>query len=187
MKQIIIILTLMFVTVQANAQQNQTQPDRKGFVVGAMVGVGHLSLSGNTANTSDGSGISLPNLKAGYMLNPDLAILLSTQGLSYEESGQDRSISGLVPTLQYWIKPNLWINGGIGLAMDVPAFYSDNTGDQCRIDFGAVILLSSGYEVYRKGSFSIDLQGVIQAGQIESDNGKREAFAIMTGIGFNFN
>lgn len=187
MKHILIAFTILLVSIQAYAQSNLIQPERKGFVIGAMVGVGHLSLDGNVANTSDGSGLSLPNLKAGYMLNPDLAILLSTQGLSYEESGQDRSISGLVPSLQYWIKPKLWINGGIGLAMDLPALYSSNTGDQCRVDFGAAILFSTGYEVYRRGSFTIDLQGVIQAGQVESDNGKREAFAVMTGIGFNFN
>ena len=67
------------------------------------------SILGNTPSISDGASISLPNLKIGWMYNPDLALLITSLGLNYSLGDYDRSIDGIIPSVQYWIKPNLCI------------------------------------------------------------------------------
>ena len=126
-KQAIIAIILMLSSIQAFAQDNQIEPNRKGFVIGVSAGAGYLSIEGDAApSTFEDSDISLPNLKIGWMLNPNTALLLSMPGMAYKAQGVDRSFEGLVPTVQHWVRPNWWINGGVGLGLDTPAFYEDD-------------------------------------------------------------
>lgn len=180
MKRTIIAFAILCTIGQAYAQQNT--PERKGFMIGASAGIGILSMSGNTTGVSEGTDISLPNLKLGWMLNNDLALLLTQPGASYEENGDDRSIDGVIPSVQYWAKPNWWISGGFGLGWDAPAFYEDSKNNH----FGTACQFSTGYEFYRKGRFTMDIQGTLFAAKVDTDNGSREAVSFLTGIGFNF-
>ena len=186
MKQLTIILTFLLAVTQAFAQQQQTVPQRSGFIISAMAGVGSLSLSGDVTNTSDGFGISLPNVKVGTMLSPNTALLLNLPGMQYEQNGKDRSIDALALSLQYWVKPSWWINGGAGISMDTRAFYEKNNSEQDKLNVGPAVVFGTGYEFYRRARFSIDLQANLQAGRVYSKNDHRDGIAVLTGVGFNF-
>jgi len=68
------------------------------------------SILGNTPSISDGASISLPHLKIGWMYNPDLALLITSLGLNYSLGDYDRSIDGIIPSVQYWIKTQFVYN-----------------------------------------------------------------------------
>jgi len=187
MKPLITVLVMMLACNPLYAQNDQSEPNRKGFVIGLSAGAGYLVIDGNAApETFEGADISLPNLKIGWMIKPNTALLLSMPGMAYDAEGVDRSIDALVPTLQHWIKPNWWIHGGIGLSMDTPAFYEDDKKGQDNLIVGPAVMLSTGYEIYKKGKFTIDLQSTIQAGRLYTNNTNYDACAILAGVGFNF-
>jgi len=181
MKTTLITLIFFFLATQSFARQ--AAPERDGFVIGITAGMGVLSISGDNAGLSDGADISLPNLKAGWMVTPRLAALISLPGITYEDGSVDRSFDGIIPSVQYWTKPNWWISGGFGLGLDLRAFYEDESDN----NFGTACQFSTGYEFYRKGRFALDLQGTLFAAKVNTDNGSREAVSFLTGIGINFN
>lgn len=185
-KQVIIAIILMLSSTQAFAQDNQTEPNRKGFVIGVSAGAGYLSIEGDAAPDSfEDSGLSLPNLKIGWMLTPKTALLLSIPGVRYEFDGVDRSFDAIVPSIQYWVRPNWWVNGGFGLGMDSVAGFGDGNG-QDKLNVGIAGMISTGFEIYKRGKFTIDLQGTIHAGHMYTDGDHYDAGAIMAGVGFNF-
>lgn len=183
MKKTITLILLMMASIQALAQSTET--DRKGLVVGISAGVGISSITGDTPALSDGSDLSLPNLKLGWMINPKLAALVAIPGTSYSRGGYDRSIDGLLPTVQYWAKPNWWVSGGFGLGMDTPAFYDDKSTNKDK-NYGTACQFSTGYEFYRKGRFVFDIQGSLFAAKVDTDWGSQETVSFLTGIGINF-
>lgn len=186
-KKMIITIVLMLTSMQVFAQTNQTEPTRKGFVIGVSAGAGYLSIEGDSApEVFEGGDISLPNLKIGWMLTPNTALLLSMPGMAYEANGVGRSFDGLVPSVQHWVRPNWWINGGVGLGLDTPAFFEDEVKGQDKLILGPSFMISTGYEVYKKGKFTIDLQGTIHAGRLYSNDTHYDAGAILAGVGFNF-
>jgi hypothetical protein len=186
-KQVIIAIILMLSSMQAFAQDNQPEPNRNGFVIGVSAGAGYLSIEGDAApETFEDGDISFPNLKIGWMLTPNTALLLSMPGMAYEAQGVDRSFDALIPSVQHWVRPNWWINGGVGLGLDTPAFYEDKVKGQDKLIMGPAFMISTGYEVYKKGTFAIDLQGTIHAGHMYTDGDHYDAGAIHVGVGFNF-
>jgi len=94
------------------------------------------------------------------MYNQDLALLITSPGLNYSRGDYDRNIDGIIPSVQYWIKPNLWISGwmyeysimkylmpdgssleGIGIAPDI---YKQNS--KTTIDAGRDVVLEFAIE-----------------------------------------
>jgi hypothetical protein len=79
----------LFLLIAKHAFGQQSHQDREEFVIGISAGMGYLSLSGNDSGLSDGADISLPNLKAGWMVTPTLAALVSLPGVTYEKGSID--------------------------------------------------------------------------------------------------
>lgn len=189
MRKIMVTLVVMFLGISSYAQDT-VRIERKGFVLGLGLGVGAISISdADTAQDFDkGQGaITLPNLKFGYMLNEKTALLLTTSGMIYNLEGNDRSFETLLPSVQYWVNDNWWLNGGIGLALDMPALYDikDNVNDD--FNFGCGIGLAAGREVYKKKNFAIDLQAQITLGRtFLKGDGHRDAATFSVGVGFNW-
>ncbi|WP_296386419.1 hypothetical protein [Winogradskyella sp.] len=131
-------------------------------------------------------GISFPELKFGYMLNNRLAITAVMPGMIYEFQNNDRHFGGFIPSVQYWIKDKWWIHGGVGLAIDGPALYDiKNINDDW--NFGCAVMASTGYEVYRKNKFSMNVQSKLVLGRayLEGDT-YRDAISFSLGLGFNW-
>ena len=189
--KIIIIVIIIMACIKVNVAfgQNVEEPDvqRKGFVIGAVFGGGILNLSGNNLPNKTTGVYSIPNIKVGTMLNEKLALLVIIPGANYKYEDNDRSFEAFIPSLQYWFKDRWWINGGIGLTMDFPAFYTVNDPKEADFFIGPSFSASTGYEIIRKTKFVIDIQSRVHIGRSYiNNNNYRDGASFVVGLGFNF-
>jgi hypothetical protein len=186
-KIIIIILAIManFTIAQSNAEKKLFE--RKGFIFGVGLGAGALTL-----NTNDTTKVSfsttLPNIKVGYMINKKLALLTLLPGANYKYNGKDRGFEGVIIAGQYWLKHNWWLLSGTGLTFDAPAFYTVKDPKTAGFYTGVpAFTFATGYEIWHKGRFAIDLQYRLFLGKSKvSYNGYREGVSNMFIVGFNW-
>lgn len=185
-----LILVLSLCVFTAFGQNTNTSVERKGFVIGLGFGGGVVSIADSNQETpfdEAQGGISLPNLKLGWMVNDRLAILATFPGMIYEYENKDRSFEALIPSLQYWVTDNWWINGGIGLAVDFPALYEADSFKGEEWNLGYAVSASAGYEIVQKKNFTIDLQTRLHLGRVYLDNDQyRDGVAFTVGVGFNW-
>lgn len=183
-----IIIALTFFTLTAQAQQDSTY--REGFVIGFGIGGGVISIADTRSEINFDKaqgGFGFPNLKLGFMINERLAFLVRTSGLTYEFEDKDRSMDAITPSIQFWIKDKWWINGGFGLAMDMPAFYDVNDYKDEDWNFGCALTASTGYEVLKRRNFAMDLQANLMLGRtFLGDDEFRDGATFLLGIGFNW-
>lgn len=184
----IAILLSSTITFAQNNDED-TKNTREGFLFEFGLGGGIISIEDSegiqTFDVAQG-GISFPELKFGYMLNEKLAITAVMPGMIYEFQNNDRHFGGLIPSVQYWVKDKWWIHGGVGLAIDGPAIYDINdTNDDW--NFGCSIMASSGYDIYKKNNFTLNLQSKLMLGRafLEGD-AHRDAISFSVGVGFNW-
>jgi len=177
------------ITYAQNAD-SETTTQRVGFIIEFSVGGGLISLEDSegiqTFDTSQGTFV-FPDLKFGYMLNDKLAITAAMPGNIYEFQDNDRNFGGFIPSVQYWVKDRWWIHGGIGLAIDSPALYDikDNVNDDW--NFGAAVMASTGYEIYKKKNFALNVQSKLVLGSVSLDGGAdRDAVIFNVGLGFSW-
>ncbi len=168
----------------------ETTTIRDGFIIEFVVGGGIISLEDTagiqTFDKSQGT-FSFPDLKLGYMLNERLAITVSMPGNIYEFQDNDRHFGGFIPSVQYWVKDRWWIHGGIGLAIDSPALYDiqDNVNDDW--NFGCAVMASTGYEIYKKKNFALNVQSKLVLGRaFLGGDAHRDALIFNVGLGFSW-
>lgn len=177
---------LLLMVFAANAQQKNS-PEKKGFTLGLGVGIGALSL-----NTNDTIAVkfstTLPNIKIGYMVNRRFAVYALLPGANYKYKDKDRGFEGLIVAGQYWLKDNWWVLGGTGLTFDAPAFYTVKDPKTAEFYTGLpAFSFATGYEIWHKGRFAIDLQYRIFLGKSNLKNdGFREGVSNMFIVGFNW-
>jgi len=186
----LLLAMLILVATASMGQSTNNEIYRKGFVIGAAIGGGSISIAtGSNENLLDKSetNLSLPNLKLGWMLNQKMAVMLQVPGMLYEYEGKDRGFEALVPSLQFWPTNKWWVNGGAGLAMDLPAFYEvSNVADE-EWNFGCAVVLGTGYEIFQRNNFALDIQSRLQLGRVNLENEThRDGVLLMVGLGFNW-
>tara|TARA_R110000868_G_scaffold67735_3_gene200724 strand:+ start:222 stop:878 length:657 start_codon:yes stop_codon:yes gene_type:complete len=164
--------------------------NRDGFMFEFGLGGGIISIEDSAGTQSfddtQGGG-TFPELKFGYMLNNRLAVTVSAPGMIYTLNDNDRHFGGIIPSVQYWVKDRWWIHGGAGLALDGPALYDieDNINDDWNT--GLAVMASTGYEVYRKNKFALNVQSKLLLGGVKLDNNNdREVVQFSLGIGFSW-
>lgn len=195
-RQVLLKMTCMacvLISSMAFAQNNtnqETLSQRSGFIFGFGLGGGIISVEDSegiqTFDKSQGA-ISFPELKFGYMLNDRLAITASMSGMIYEYQDNDRHFGGIIPSIQYWVKNRWWIHGGIGLAIDSPALYDieDDINDDW--NFGCAVMASTGYEIYKKKNFALNVQSKLVLGRTFLDgDAHRDAVTFNIGLGFSW-
>ena len=177
------------ITYAQNAD-SETTTQRDGFIFEAVVGGGIISIEDSAGNqtfdNAQGTFV-FPDLKLGYMLNENLAITAVMPGNIYEFQDNDRNFGGFIPSVQYWVKDCWWIHGGIGLAIDSPALYDikDNVNDDW--NFGVAVMASTGYEIYKKKNFALNVQSKLVLGNVSLDGGAdRDAVIFNIGLGFSW-
>lgn len=177
------------ITVAQNTNTKTTN-QREGFIFEFTVGGGLISIEDSagiqTFNESQGTFV-FPDLKLGYMLNEKLAITVSMPGNIYKFQDNDRNFGGLIPSVQYWVKEKWWIHGGVGLAIDSPALYDikDDVNDDW--NFGTAVMVSSGYEMYKKKNFVLNVQSKLVLGHASLDgDAQRDALIFNVGLGFSW-
>ena len=185
----ILILSLSIIVNYTFAQTNLDKKpvERKGFVIGVGLGAGSLTLNTNDTIRSTFS-TTLPNIKVGYMINERLALLALLPGANYKYNGKDRGFEAVIIAGQYWLKDNWWVLGGTGLTFDAPAFYTVKDPKTADFNTGVpAITFATGYEVWHKGHFAMDLQYRLFYGKSTlSNDGQRIGIANMFIIGFNW-
>ncbi|HTE52225.1 MAG TPA: hypothetical protein VK698_15340 [Kofleriaceae bacterium] len=166
-------------------------PYRRGFTLGFGVGLGAMD-SGDSNLTEcfdcNYDPIALAfDFHLGAMINPQLAIMgeVFWHAQNIDADGFNwLSQSMLLGAIQFWVTPQLWLKGGIGVASldthyDDGYDYADDT-----IDTGIAVLGAVGYEVLSAPWFSIDLQARLASGSYE---GIDEQVSVGTvGVGFNW-
>ncbi|RRQ48976.1 hypothetical protein DZC72_09575 [Maribacter algicola] len=183
----VLISAMTFAQNNKNAQNDFS---REGFMFEFVLGGGIISIE-------DSAGIQnfdksqetfiFPDFKIGYMLNNRLAVNVSAPGMIYAVNNNDRHFGAIIPAVQYWVKDKWWIHGGAGLAIDSPALYDikDNLNDDWNT--GIAVLVSTGYEVYRKNKFALNLQSKLLMGGVKLNNNiDRDAVQLSLGIGFSW-
>lgn len=185
----LLIIVFTFFTLLSNGQEEIGQIDRQGFIFGFGVGGGVISISDSNAEVefdeAQGGG-NFPNLKLGWMLNDRLAIVGVYSGMGYDFQEKDRTFDAIMPCVQYWLQGRWWVNAGAGLAMDFPAFYEDNIEDE-EWNYGGAVTFSTGYELWQKKNFALDLQTQLQMGWADLDNDvNREVVVLSIGLGFTW-
>jgi len=185
-----VAFALLSITAYAQKTNSETITQREGFIFEFVVGGGSISIEDSagiqTFDTSQGTFV-FPDLKLGYMLNEKFAITLSMPGNIYEFQDNDRNFGGLIPSVQYWVKDNWWIHGGIGLAIDSPALYDikDDVNDDW--NFGTAVMISTGYEFYKKKNFALNVQSKLVLGHASLDgDAERDAAIFNIGLGFSW-
>ena len=190
LKMACVAFALLSSITYAQNTDSETTTQRQGFIFEFTVGGGIISLEDSagiqTFDKSQGTFV-FPDLKFGHMLNENLAITLSMPGNIYEFQDNDRHFGGFIPSLQYWVKERWWIHGGIGLAIDSPALYDikDNVNDD--FNFGCAVMASTGYEIYKKKNFALNVQSKLVLGRAFLDgDAHRDAVIFNVGLGFSW-
>lgn len=185
----LLLITFLFSGLSLLGQNNNSI-ERKGFVIGFGIGGGIISVSDSYQETpfdKASGGLSLPNLKIGFMLSEKTALLATFPGMIYEYDGKDRSFEAFLPSLQYWVQDRWWVNGGVGLAMDFPAFYEVDDFKDEDFNFGCAVAVSTGYEIVQTKKFALDIQSRLHLGRVYLENdAHRDGVAFEIGLGFNW-
>jgi len=171
------------------AQVEQPSFQRKGLSFGLAVGAGSLTMSQNhTHKNLSQFSLSLPNIKVGYTFSERFAMFITLPGATYQEDGLTRGFEGAMLTSQFWISDQWWINGGVGLTFDAPAFYTVENFEEANFYVGLPsVALGTGYEIYKRKRFSIDLQYRVFYGQVDKMNDNiKSGVSNMIMIGFNW-
>jgi hypothetical protein len=178
----LLMIVFAFCAFSVFGQDTQTGVNRDGFFIGVGAGIGVVTIADDYTETSfeeTQSGLSLPNLKLGWMVGDRLAVLASLPGIIYEYEGKDRSFEAFIPSVQYWAGDRWWINAGIGLAMDIPALYEVKDFKDEDWNFGCAVSAATGFEIVQKSNFTIDLQTKIHLGSVSLGNDlNREAASL---------
>jgi hypothetical protein len=182
---------LMAVVICMNVYAQEKKVfERKGFVLGFATGVSSLRLSFPSMPAQTEASLSFPNIKIGAMLSKRTALLLYLPGSIYtfKEEGRerDRGFEGIIPSVQFWLKDRWWVLGGVGLGVDAPAFYDIQDEDERKFYFGSSVIAGTGYEVWRKGKFALDVQARVHYGSINHPQGTMEGLAFNFLVGLNW-
>jgi hypothetical protein len=122
----------------------------------------------------------------GGMLNPRFALMFEVQanGQTVHSSIRDGDATltqgAAMVAAQFWLIPQLWIKGGLGLAsLQVDdAFFSEQIGT------GGAIMGAIGVELFSARNFALELQGRVIEGSYNSFNDNVTSGTI--GLGLNW-
>lgn len=189
MKRTIFIL-LSFFQLYVSAQNDETKLKQRRFLFGVSTGISSIQLSSQTHGNEQQIGLSFPNMKIGQMISDHSAILLCLPGSIYQEKHlgrtRDRGFEGIIPSYQHWFNNRYWALIGTGLTLDAPAFYDIKNETERKFYFGPSILAGTGYEFYKKGKLSIDIQGRMQYGYSKYPTENKTGLALNLLIGLNW-
>lgn len=126
----------------------------------------------------------------GGMIGPRLALLLELQAnaqtlqLNGDGSTDTLTQGALMGAIQYWITPQFWIKGGLGLAhlsVDNNDYYGTISQP---VSDGFAVMGGAGFELFSARNFAIDLQGRLIEGSYDGINDHVTAGTI--GVGFDW-
>jgi hypothetical protein len=165
-------------------------PTRRGLTLGFGVGLGAMDSDSSITECvgCDFDPIALSfDFHLGAMLSPRLALLgeVYWHGQTIDEDGFNwLGQTMLLGALQFWLTPQLWIKGGLGVAsltahFDDGYYYDDDT-----LDTGVAVMGAAGFEILHSPWFSVDLQARLASGSYEGIDEQVNVGTV--GLGFNW-
>lgn len=134
---------------------------RQGWVVGFSLGAG--SMVGDRGDSLEGIAY---DAHVGFMVSPQLALLIEGYGVSHFEENNGLTQSMLLVAGQYWINPQLWVKGGLGTGR---LSLQNNDGVTVEeSEEGVAVMFAAGYEIMHSQNFAVDLQ--LRTGAVTYDN-----------------
>ncbi len=160
------------------------------LVFGVSVGLGGMGDNGSAITSCDNCNYNPIALELdahlGGMIAPRVALMLELQvnGQTIHSDAQngDTTVtqSAAMFAAQFWLLPQLWIKGGIGLA-DLNV---DDTFVTQDLGSGIAVMGAIGFEIFSARNFAIDLQGRLIEGTYNS--GDDHITSGTVGVGFNW-
>lgn len=205
-KSLLVLAILVFAPAVASAQyygggggyyQQQQQSripggfhDRTGRLAwGGSIGLGGMHDDGsgitNCDNCANAPALELDG-HIGGMVSPRFALLfegqLNARTIHSDFYNGDTVLTQTAAMVagQFWVTPQLWIKGGLGLA----GLQVDDTYATYDYGTGLAIMGAVGFELFSARWFAVDLQGRIIEGAYNSGNDHVTAANI--GLGFNW-
>ena len=193
MKNLIHIVTLLSLCISSTitlAQKNDTFV-RKGFIFGLSSGAAYSNI--NFPNKTARSIDFALDAKVGYMLKPNLAMLVITNVSIYNYEGFGRSRKrdfGLLALgMQYWIKPKLWLLAGLGLGGDNPVFFDIKNPETDPLETkyynGIGLVAAVGHEIYQRNNFAIDVKTKLTFRDVKMLEGNTNGWSFSILLGCN--
>jgi len=165
-------------------------PTRRGLTLGVGLGVGGMDSDSNLTECfdCDFDPIALAfDLHLGAMLTPNLALVgeVFWHGQTLDEDGFNwLNQTMLMGALQFWLTPQFWIKGGLGVAHLSTHFDDGYAFGDDTVDTGAAVMGAAGFEILHSPWFAVDLQLRLASGSYE---GVDEQVNVGTlGLGFNW-
>ncbi len=191
-----ILLVCQVAAAQGQGYYSQPSPipggfhDRMGRIaVGLSFGLGGLRDNGSGVtdcdNCTNGLAIGLDG-HIGGMLNPRFALLLESQvnGRTVHSNRADADTvltqAALMVAGQFWITPQLWVKGGLGVAN----LRADDRYVIYDYGYGLAVLGAVGFELLSARDFSVDLQGRLLDGAYNA--GTDHVTSATVGVGVNW-
>ena len=192
MKTVTIIITLMISNLAFSQTEKETVIERKGFIIGASFGASVVNLATTNQDNQTDFGSTF-NWKIGAMVSEKMSIIIlggASSIYNYSGEGRDRKrgFEGLFIATQYWTNDRLWLMGGIGATADAPVFYDIEVDNESERDYfwGPGLIVGTGYELWRKKKFALDVQSKLHFGYANVPEGRKTGVAFNIGIGFNW-
>jgi len=153
------------------------------------IGLGGGSLRAECEECSSAMEAGGLNAHVGYMVTPQLAILVDVWGMVHKESFLTvfQNINTLAA--RYWPMPNVWVQAGIGNAN--AGYYWDGIFVQVedRTEKAPGVMFGVGYELSVRPKFSIDISFRYGTGLYEEDPVDGyvvKGHSAQFGVGFNW-
>ncbi|MFT3693943.1 MAG: hypothetical protein QM831_12430 [Kofleriaceae bacterium] len=156
---------------------------------GFSVGLGGMHDDGSGITNCDNCGnaaVLEVDGHIGGVIAPRLAILFEVQAnartVHSDAYGDDTVLtqSAAMAAVQYWLLPQLWIKGGLGVA----GLQADNSYVTYDYGTGLALMASAGVELLSARWFAVDLQARIIDGAYNS--GSDHVTSGTIGVGFNW-
>lgn len=140
---------------------------------GVGLGAGGMSVNGTDVrcDTCDYNPLAFAgDVHVGGTLSPRLALMLDVQGNSQPvdvSGGYTTSLTQVMTmaAAQYWVTPQLWIKGGLGVAtLTLDQQYQGELVGQSAPSKGTAAMVGAGYEVLSSRTFAVDVQARLATG-----------------------
>lgn len=180
------IMLFFFLKLETQSLKPTEQFRRHGFTFGVSAGAGYLSVKTN-GTASTGLAATIPNFRIGYMIHDRLAVQLLQPGSPYRYQNTDRVYEGFLLSGQYWLLDRLWLQGGVGVTFDAPAFWTLPGLKNPAFNFGLpAFSLATGYEIFRWKNYTLDAYYRFYYGKAELEGGgERTGVSHMLAFGLN--
>jgi len=168
---------------------------RQGLAMGFGLGVGNMSFESGPIECydceTDPAAVGF-DFHIGGMLRPRMALLFEVWGTTkqVDYAGNTLFTQALVMgALQYWLTPQLWIKGGLGIATlsysidgeSVEVECGQPNGEPCT---GGAVMGAVGYEIMSSRKFALDLQLRLGTGVYQGIDDQVNAGTL--GVGVNW-